>query len=186
MIDKPASRTRLNTRLNRTGTRAFARFAIPIAAVLALAACGPESVPAGDELSEADKSRIAESWRDCLAEDGIRGEIDYSNGLDIGVDIPQGVSEEQVQATEARCEPILNDLDAGPELSPEQEAEMADVLLEVQRCMADAGYVISIDGGGISVNSDDQPADYDEAAYAEAEDNCFRTVAPDLYEESGG
>jgi hypothetical protein len=141
---------------------------------------------AGDDLSEADKSRIAEAWRDCLAEDGVRGEIDYSGGIDIGVEIPEGMSEEQVQETEARCEPILNDLDAAPELSPEQEAELADVLLDVQQCMADEGYVISISGGGISVDSADQPADYDEAAYAEAEDRCFRTVAPDLYDEFGG
>ena len=151
-----------------------------------LTACGPDNLLTSDDLSEADKSRIAEAWRDCLSAEGIRGEIDYSNGIDIGVEIPQGMSEEQVQAVEAECEPILNDLDVAPELSPEQEAELADAMLEVQRCLADAGFVVSVDGGGISVDSADQPAGTDEAAYAEAEARCFREAAPDLFEEFEG
>lgn len=180
----------MTTSLVRTRSGGRRARAVVLAVVLtaagALTACGSESPLAGDDLSEADKSRIAEAWRDCLADGGVRGEIDYSNGLDIGIDVPQGMSEEQVQAVEAECEPILNDLDAAPDLSPEQEADLADAMLAVQRCLADAGFVVSIDGGGISVNSADQPEDYDEAAYAEAEDRCFREAAPELFEEFGG
>ena len=172
--------------MNTTRTRRGLLRVVGLLAVGALAACGAESPLAGSDLSEAEKSRIAEEWRDCLAADGIRGEIDYSNGLDIGVDVPAGMSEEQVQAVERACESILNDLDAGPELSPEQEAELADALLEVQRCLAAEGYVVSVDGGGINVNSSDLPDDYDPAAYAEAEDRCFRTAAPELFEQFGG
>ncbi len=158
----------------------------PVAVAMLLAACGVDSPLTSDNVSEAEKSRIAEAWRDCLSDGGVRGEIDYSNGVDIGVEIPLGMSEEQVQAVEAECEPILNDLEAQPDLSPEQEAELADAMLEVQRCLADEGFVVSVDGGGISIDSADQPADFDEAAYAEAEDRCFREAAPQLYEEFGG
>ena len=157
-----------------------------VAVVSLLSACGSDSPLTSDELTEAEKSRIAEAWRDCLADGGVRGEIDYSNGINIGVEIPAGMSEEQVQAVEAECEPILNDIDPEMELSPEQEAELADAMLAVQKCLADEGYVVSIEGGGINTNSADQPADFDEAAYAEAEDRCFREAAPDLYEEFGG
>lgn len=196
------SRTNKSTRtpvlLPRTRLKASAG---ALAAALVMAACGSdggggdaggdgssaETPSAAGDLSETEKSRIAEEYRDCMAEGGLEATVDYGgDGLGIDIGAGDGISEEEMLATEAACEPILADLDTGgPELSPEEEAELADALLEVQSCLAEEGYVITVDGNGINLNDEDQPADFDEAAYLELEDECLRRAAPELYAKYG-
>ncbi len=161
-------------------------------ALLLLASCGNSPfAAASDDLSEADKSRLAEQFRDCMAEGGLDAEVSYSNGgLDIAVDAAADMTEERMLEIEAGCESILNELEGsgGPELSPDEQAELADGMVDVQRCLADKGYVVDLSpDGGISIESDAQPdADnWDEEAYLAAEDECFQEVLPELYEKFG-
>lgn len=151
---------------------------------LLLASCGigGDASSGFDDLSEAEKSRVAEEYRDCMADGGLEAQVDYSSGLDISV-TGGDISEEQMLAVEAACEPILSALDQGQELDPEDEARLADALLEAQKCLADAGYVVSLSDNGINLDSDDQAEGFDEAAYAEQEDECFRQADPELYEK---
>lgn len=174
--------------VNRTPIRTPTAAGLAGVALLLAACNGAGPAAAADDLSEADRSRIAEEYRNCMAEGGLDAAVDYDNGLDINVSVDD-VSDEQAQVTEAACEPILADLERGYELTPEEEARLADISLEVQKCLADAGYVVEVSPqGGVSLNNNDQAAGFDEAEYAEAEEECFRTAAPDLVAdlEKGG
>ncbi len=177
----------MTNRTRRPQTRqAQTLAAVGIAATLLLSACG--ALPGGgdsafDDLSEAEKSRVAESYRDCMAEGGLEAQVDYSNGLNIDVN-GGDISMEEAMKVEAECEPLLADLDQEFDMTPEQEARLADATAKVQKCLAEDGYVITImTDGGISLDSDDQPAGFDEAAYAAAEEACFREADPELFEE---
>jgi len=174
-------------RVQNTFFSSLAASAGALATAALLVSCGASGGGAADDLTEAEKSRIAEEYRDCMAEGGLDANVAFDGG-DLNIDVGGGddTTEEQMLATEAGCEPILERLEAGgPQLTPDEEAELADALLEVQKCLADEGYVITIDGSGINVDGDDQPDGFDEAAYADLEDECFREAAPELYAKYG-
>ncbi len=168
--------------------------AVALASVTLLAACdaiGGASATAN--LSEADKSRLAQEYSNCMEEGGLVGHVTFeNNGVSIDVEIgPEGetLPMEEITAIELECEKILEDLDSGQQMDPEDEARLIDASADVQQCLAEAGYVVAINPeGGIEFNSDDQDEfdeSFDEAAYLEAEDNCYREVVPDLYEKYG-
>ncbi len=156
-----------------------------------LAACGDGggASASSSELSETEKSRIAEEYRDCMAEGGLEATVNFEdNGL--GIDVTgedASITEEEMRATEAACESILIDLDTGPDLSPEEEAQLADATHEVVDCVAKEGYVVSVseDGMGIELDDADQPEGFDEAVYLEVENECFKQAVPELYAKYG-
>jgi hypothetical protein len=158
-----------------------------VAGAALLASCGVVGgASAIDELSEAEKSRIAEQYRDCMAEGGLDGRVSFDGGsIDIEVSGSADINEEEALALEARCEQILEDLDGGQQMDPEDEARFIDASADIQKCLGDKGYIVTIVDGGIDLNSDDQGEDFDEAAYLEAEDECLQEVVPDLYEKYG-
>lgn len=162
------------------------RYAAALAvAGLTFAGCGSTSpTGAAAELSELQKSRIAEEWRDCMAEGGLIAEIQYEDGLDISVGSDGDATDEEMMEVEAGCEPILAGLEGTFEIDPDDQARLIDIGADLQKCIADAGYVVRVDAeGGIELNSDDQPDNFDEAAYAEAEEGCYKELVPDLYEK---
>lgn len=158
-----------------------------VAGAAILASCGiAGGASAASGLSEADKSRLAEEYRDCMAEGGLVGEVSFEGGaINIDVGGGDGIDEEEMLATEAECEKILEDLDGGQEMDPEDEARLIDASADIQRCLGEKGYVVTVVDGGIDLNSDDQGEDFDEAAYLEAEEACFIEVVPDLFEKYG-
>ncbi len=178
-------------RANKTlSTRAVALAGAMLLA--GLTSCGVGAA-ATDNLSEADKTRIAEEYRDCLAEYGLEGAVSFENGA-INVDI--GVSEgtdaadltnEELLAAEAECEMLLEDLDAGTQMDPEEEAQLIDAGPALQRCLNEKGYDVQVSAdGGIDFSSDDQTEQsFDETEYIAAEEDCYQQVVPELWEKYG-
>lgn len=165
----------------------FRAAAVAVATALAAASCGIGGASASSGLSELQKSRIAEEWRDCMAAGGLTNvELQYDNGIDIGVEIPEGIPEEQVLEIEAGCESILEQLDASFELDPNDQATLIDASADLEKCLADAGYVVTMSDGGVELNSEDQSEGFDEAAYLEVETACYKEIVPELYEKYGG
>ena len=161
-----------------------------MAAAALLASCGSGIGASGSDnaLTEAEKSRIAEQWRDCMAEGGLEADVQYDGGgLDISVGGGPDVDDAQMMEIEAGCEPILEGLenDSAPDLTPEEQAQFEDGIVEVEKCMLDAGYVVRVDDEGLSVNSEDQPEGYDEAALEETEAACWEAAVPELWAKYG-
>ncbi len=161
--------------------------ATALVAAVFLAGCGGiGGASATDDLSEAEKSRIAEDYRDCMAEAGLEGEVNFDNGgLDISVGIPEGVSDEEALEIERECESLLEPAASGLEMDPEDEARLIDASADLEKCITAKGYVVTMDGGGISLDSADQAEGFDDAQYLQDEDDCYREVVPDLYEKYG-
>lgn len=158
-------------------------FAVPLVVALALSACGTAG-GSSSALSELEKSRIAEEWRNCMAEGGLTADIQYDDGINIGVEVPDGISDEQVREIEAGCESIIEELDASFSIDPDDQAALIDAGADLQKCMADAGFTVEIDDqGGISTTSDGLDEGFDEEAIHEAEEACYRQVVPELYEK---
>lgn len=61
---------------------------------------------------------------------------------------------EDFEAAEEVCGPILEDAFGSFELTPEQEAEMADEMLELSRCMSEQGFDIELDQGVFELDED--------------------------------
>ena len=171
---------RKTPRLNMVG--------LAVAAALVLSSCGIDGASATDNLSEADKSRIAEEFRDCLAEYGLEGDVSFDGGgigVDIGGDVDLGP--EEMRAVEVECEKLLEDLDSGPELEPEEQAQLIDAAPVLQKCLRDQGYDVEVDGeGGINFSTDSEDGDnFDETEYALAEETCFKEALPELWAKYG-
>lgn len=184
---------RVKTR-HRKPNRHVRLAAVALTGTTLLAAC--DAVGGGsatNDLSEAEKSRLAEEYRNCMEEGGLIGNVSFeNNGVSIDVEIgpeAETLPEEEILAIEIECEKLLEEVDSGQEIDPEDEARLIDAAADVQQCLAKAGYVVDIGpDGGVEFNSDNQDDfdDLDEAAYLEAEDACYREVVPDLYEKYGG
>ncbi len=65
------------------------------------------------------------------------------------------------------CESILKDAFGEFEMSPEDEAKLADELLDMQKCLADKGFDIDLAGGSFEV---DESVDFDE--FQQAMNSC--------------
>jgi hypothetical protein len=59
----------------------------------------------------------------------------------VSVRLPEGIDQEELEAAEEECRPIMEDVapDAG-EIDPEEQAEMVDRLVEVAQCMRERGH----------------------------------------------
>jgi len=174
--------------LTRTSSRRWFIVLAATLAILA-GACGSSSDPAAapelasiDEPADAatvadgDEPDVAETpkavdpeqafaeFEACMADHGVTVAIGGPGGapvddLDPSSEPAQEVTPADLEAAEAECEPILDNAFASFDLSPEQEAERADELLEVQQCLAEAGFEIDMSGGRFQVPQD---VDFDE------------------------
>ncbi len=161
--------------------------AVALAAAALVTSCGLGlEGSATDDLSEAEKSRLAEDFRDCLAEGGLEGNVSFDGGINIDVGGGDDLDPETMRAVEVECEKLLEEIDTGQEIDPEDQARLLDASADIEACLAAEGYAVTIgDGGGINIDSDDQPAGFDEAEYLLVEEDCIRQAVPDLWEKYG-
>ena len=82
---------------------------------------------------------------------------------------------EDFEAAAAECDAILDDAFGDFELTPEQEAEFADEMLELERCLSDQGFDIDTSGIALEIGED---IDF------EAFDEAIRTCQPDAQFDS--
>lgn len=132
---------------------------------------------------EVDPEIAMAEYEKCMADEGVSVQIlsaDDASGdsFDVADNAPtdnaptddsaigQDFDQEDVEAAEEICGPILENAFGDFELSPEQEAEMADAMLEVQRCMSDAGFDIDLDGGAFEIGPEIDFEEFDAAMRA--------------------
>ncbi len=161
--------------------------AVALAGAALLASCGSGAGAGAAGLSEADKTRVAEDFRDCLAENGLEGGVNFEeNGISIDIGGDTDMEPEELQAIEQECEKLLEALDSGEEMDPEDEARMIDAGPALQKCLQDKGFDVEVDAqGGISSETNDGDEPIDEGEFAIAEDDCIKELLPDLWEKYG-
>ncbi len=135
----------------------------------------PESATNGGEDTSTDADdepvdpeiAMAEYER-CLADAGIELpeastdgdamvlEFEADENAEGGFDDPEAFDE-----AFAKCDELLTDAFGEFEMTPEEEAEMADQMLEMQRCLADLGFDIDF-GDGTGAFELDQSIDFEE------------------------
>lgn len=85
----------------------------------------------------------------------------------------EGLDLEEFEAAAEACDPILEDAFGSFEMTPEQEAEMADQMLELEKCLADEGFDIDMSGGNsFQIGGDDM----DFEAFEEAMQTCGNDI----------
>lgn len=132
---------------------------------------GSSESATGDDSGSGDP--MADAYYDyagCMRENGLEDWPDPMVDEDGGVDMDPGggdaydLDDPDVEAANEECQAILDDAEsanAGPGLTPEEQAERQDQTLAMAQCMRDRGWdfpdpEISEDGGnvGISVGPD--------------------------------
>ncbi len=101
--------------------------------------------------------------------DGDVGDTELSSG---------SFNPEDFEAAAEACDPILEDAFGSFEMTPEQEAEMADQMLELEKCMSDQGFDIDMGGNSFQI---DESIDFEafEAAMSECGNGIFEPVGVD-------
>lgn len=140
------------------------------------------------ELSEDDIEQAYAEYEKCLediglgdlfsadgAGDGVVTDVQIdSSGAGGGLEGDPADFDAKFERMEEECEPLIAAVSANFELSPEEEAEMADAELEFARCMRDAGFDFpdpSSGGGAIQAIEVDQE-NFDIDALNEASEKC--------------
>ena len=118
----------------------------------------------GEAPEEVDPEQAFAEFEACMAEYGVSVSFGDTGGAAVEELQPesepdQEFSLEDIEAAQEECDPILESAFGSFDLSPEQEAEQADSMLELQQCMADAGFDIDMQGGAFEVPQD---VDFDE------------------------
>ncbi len=129
-----------------------------------------------DSVSPADADELFARFEACMAEHGIEvegigggAELEEEPGaVDPGDEVP---SVEDFEAAQEECNPILDEAFGDLELSPEQEAEFADAMLAVQRCMDDKGFDVDVSSASGVM---DVPVDVDFEEFDAALSGCER------------
>ena len=138
-----------------------------------------EAADGAGEAREIDADEAFARFDACMADEGF--EVSESSG---GVDVPtepddfaNDGTEVDFEAAQEKCDPILDEAFGDLDLAPEQQAELDDALLALQRCMDEAGY------DEIDLTSDvfELPDGVDLAAFDEALERCEEQAAPDLF-----
>lgn len=140
------------------------------------AAAGEESTGSEGEAvaSEVDPEEAMARYEACMADLGFEIQTGVAGGVgatleDVEPSQPaEGVSIddlniEDFEAAEAECGAILDEAFGEFELSPEQEAEMADQMLAMQRCLADEGFEIDMQDNGFELTPDIDFEEFDAA-----------------------
>ncbi len=152
---------------------------------------GDADIPASPEdVSDEDAEAAQLQFDQCMTDNGVDqdelfGDVDTDSG-DGETFIIDGSAEgfEQVfEAYEAaleECEPILEAVFGDFELTPEQEAELADAEAKFNQCMADAGFEMTSPEGNDEAAGFELDADMDIDDLQAAADECG-----EVYEEIG-
>ncbi|MGZ0193323.1 MAG: hypothetical protein ACKVG5_13450 [Acidimicrobiales bacterium] len=111
-----------------------------------------------------DPEQAFAEFEACMADHGVSVSIGGQGGaavddLEPGSDPAQNATPEDFEAAQAECDPILDSAFGSFDLSPEQEAEQADAMLELEQCLAEAGFEIDTSGGSFQIPQD---VDFDE------------------------
>jgi hypothetical protein len=168
------------------------------ATALLLAACGGGSSDGGDDVASLgdpaeaadggeststtalDPEEASLAFEQCMAEHGIEVHVfAASEGdagersvqvdeLEPGEDPPPPPDPEELEAAQEECDPLLESTFRDLELSPEQEAEMRDAQLEMQRCLEDHGIegFEATGDGGFGMRLDPGAEDFEEVEEA--------------------
>ena len=138
-----------------------------------------EADASGTDGEEVDPEIAMAEYEKCMADQGLDMQfVTEGNGATIETfdDAPEDLDEdlslrefglEDLEAAEEICGPILEEAFGSFEMTPEQEAEMADQMLELNRCMSDAGFDIDTTGGAFEL---DENIDFE--AFEEAMSTC--------------
>lgn len=104
-------------------------------------------------------------YEQCMADLGVEIQIVSATGGSDSIETLDEIPEdavlgsefdpEEFEAAEEECGPILEGAFGSFEMSPEQEAEMADEMLEMERCLADQGFDIDMNGGSFEIGGED-------------------------------
>jgi len=129
-------------------------------------------VETGDESQPATTARIDPDeafarFEACMADHGVNVSVGGARGAALP-EAPDPADEkpttrQDVEAAQAECQPILNDAFGGFELSPDQQAEQSDMMLVMQRCLADRGVEVEVAGNRISPKPGTDPQEMAEA-----------------------
>ena len=146
----------------------------------------PDDTTADDgEASEADREQAMLDFAECMRDHGVDmpdPQFGPDGGGGIGLEVTPG-NEDEVEAAQEACQPILEDAMGDIEIDPEQEAEMREQMLEFAECMRDhgidmpdpqfsddGGFVVQQGGPGGDPRDDD---DFEAAAEECSPDDGF-------------
>lgn len=171
------------------------------ALTLTLSACGDSDAgsalpSAGDAGTQSDAGVTASSPTDadeaiaqyeaCMRDLGI--DIEMGDGGDGAVTMEmqsntpagtdQSTTDDGFDEASAACDPLLEGAFGSFERDPQTEAEEADAALALQRCMADAGYEVDVQGGAVMMMTDDD-------AMLAMFDECEKQTMPDNVRMNG-
>ncbi|MDW3175950.1 MAG: hypothetical protein R8J94_01040 [Acidimicrobiia bacterium] len=143
---------------------------------------GAQNTDSGEEV---DPEFAMAEYEKCMSDHGL--DLDFasegdgasiqtldevpSDALDQDGVITGDFFDEEFEAAMEECEPILEEAFGSFELTPEQEAEMADEMLEMQRCLSDEGFDIDMTGNSFAL---------DEGIDFEAFDAAMRACGEDV------
>ena len=139
---------------------------------------GDDSAEETEPAAPVDPDQAFAEFEACMSEYGVTVAIGGLGAGGASVDElePAGdqpfenVTPEDIEAADAACQPILDNAFGSFDLSPEQEAEQADAMLEMQQCLSAAGFDIDMTGNAFELSPD---IDFDE--FNKAMNDC----APD-------
>ncbi len=148
---------------------------------------GEQSATTPPEEAETDPELAMAEYEACMDDLGIDvPDFDGGGGVvveefEVDAESTDSVDFEEMQAAMDECDDVLEEAFGSFEMSPEQEAEMADQLLELERCLADAGFDIDMNEGGFEL-----PADIEFEDFNEAMNNCQPDQATEMTDVVGG
>jgi hypothetical protein len=131
------------------------------------------------EPEEVDPEIAMAEYEKCMADQGVdvsmavAGEEGSSietfetDPNDIDANAGAELDFEDFEAAAEICETILEDAFGSFEATPEQEAEFADQMLELEKCMSEAGFDIDMSGNSFQL---DESIDFQ--AFEEAMSSC--------------
>jgi len=142
----------------------------------------------GETDEEVDPEIAMAEYEQCMEEQGVSMSLAVEGGdgasietLETDADANddslelsgEGLDLEEFEAAAEACDPILEDAFGSFEMTPEQEAEMADQMLELEKCLADEGFDIDMSGGNsFQIGGDDM----DFEAFEEAMQTCGNDI----------
>lgn len=122
---------------------------------------------------EVDPDLVFADYEKCMGEHGV--DISFAepaddgsgdSGAQAGALESTSLDDEAMDEAMAACDSILDDAFGDFEPSPEQEAEMADQMLEMQKCLDEKGFDIDLDGDTFLVETEGDGDEFEQAMRA--------------------
>ena len=146
-------------------------------------ASADDSADNAEPAAPVDPDQAFAEFEACMAEYGVTVAIGGPGGASVDELDPTGdqpfenITPEDIEAADAACQPILDNAFGSFDLSPEQEAEQADAMLEMQQCLSAAGFDIDMTGNAFQLSSDIDFDEFDKAMNACAPDGAIAGVS---------